>query len=258
MDTQLRKEIMAFLTPLQQFQTVNSRHTLLFGAGLDAVLSYLDLSGSAGEFVARLVQYLEQFGTLSDGTPALVQLLQEVKTPMGQDKQKYIEDICERYKKGSSKPFQSPSPKTSVTPPPQTNRDDTKWDIFISHASEDKEEIAWPLAEALQRAGLRVWYDEFSLKLGDSLRRTIEQGLRDSRFGLVILSPNFFAKEWPQRELDGLTAREVQEGKVILPVWHKVSPQDVLRFSPVLADKLGVSTAQGLDRVVQQILQLFS
>ena len=131
------------------------------------------------------------------------------------------------------------------------------WDIFISHASEDKEEIAWPLAEALQQAGLKVWYDEFSLKLGDSLRRSIDQGLRDSKFGLVILSPNFFAKEWTQRELDGLTAREIVGDKVILPVWHKVTFQDVLRYSPVLADKLGVSTDQGLESVVKRILSLF-
>lgn len=131
------------------------------------------------------------------------------------------------------------------------------WDIFISHASEDKEEIARQLAEALQQVGLKVWYDEFSLKLGDSLRRSIDQGLRESKFGLMILSPNFFAKEWTQRELDGFTAREISSGKVILPVWHNVTYEDVLRFSPVLADKLAVSTDQGLDRVVQRILSLF-
>jgi hypothetical protein len=132
------------------------------------------------------------------------------------------------------------------------------WDVFISHASEDKEEIARPLAEALQQAGLKVWYDEFSLKLGDSLRRSIDQGLRDSKFGLVILSPNFFAKEWTQRELDGLTAREIVGDKVILPVWHKVTFQDVLGYSPVLADKFGVSTDQGLEAVVKRILSLFA
>lgn len=132
------------------------------------------------------------------------------------------------------------------------------WDVFISHASEDKEEIARPLAEALQRAGLKVWYDEFSLKLGDSLRRSIDQGLRDSTFELVILSPNFFAKEWTQRELNGLTAREIVGDKVILPVWHKVTFQDVLYYSPVLADKLGVSTDQGLETVVNRILSLFA
>ena len=131
------------------------------------------------------------------------------------------------------------------------------WDVFISHAWEDKENIARPLAEALRGAGLRVWYDEFTLTLGDSLRRSIDRGLARSRYGVVILSPHFFAKEWPQRELDGLVAREVSSGKTILPVWHNVTRKDVSRFSPTLADKLAVSTTEGLDTVVEKILRVF-
>jgi formylglycine-generating enzyme required for sulfatase activity len=129
------------------------------------------------------------------------------------------------------------------------------WDVFISHAWEDKEDIARPLAEALRQKGLLVWYDEFTLTLGDSLRRAIDRGLAQSRYGVVILSPNFFAKEWPQRELDGLVAREISSGKVILPVWHNVTWEDVSRFSPTLADKLAVSTTKGLDAVVEEILR---
>ncbi len=129
------------------------------------------------------------------------------------------------------------------------------WDVFISHAWEDKEDIARPLAEALREEGLRVWYDEFTLTLGDSLRRSIDRGLAESKYGVVILSPHFFAKEWPKRELDGLVAREVSSGKTILPVWHNVTWEDVRRFSPTLADKLAVSTAKGLDAVVEEILR---
>ena len=139
----------------------------------------------------------------------------------------------------------------------KAKREQYRWDVFISHASEDKDEIVRPLVEALQQANLKVWYDEFSLKLGDSLRRSIDQGLRDSKFGLVILSPNFFAKEWTQRELDGLVAREISSGKIILPVWHDVSYEDILRFSPPLADKLAVSTSKGLDEIVRQVLNVF-
>ncbi|WKJ88821.1 ankyrin repeat domain-containing protein [Methylomonas montana] len=131
------------------------------------------------------------------------------------------------------------------------------WDVFISHASEDKDEIARPLADALVGAGLRVWYDEFALKLGDSLSGTIDHGLAQTRYGIVILSPAFFAKEWPKRELDGLNSREISAGKVILPVWHKVSRVEVERFSPILADKLSVSSDQGLAAVVHDILQVF-
>jgi hypothetical protein len=106
-------------------------------------------------------------------------------------------------------------------------------DVFISHASEDKNTIARPLAEALNSRGLSVWYDEYTLKLGDSLREKIDQGVASCRFGVVILSPEFFSKAWPQRELDGLVAREAaQGGKLILPVWHRVSKAEIMRFSP--------------------------
>jgi len=88
------------------------------------------------------------------------------------------------------------------------------WDVFISHAWEDKEDITRPLAEALRRKGL-----------------------------------------WPQKELDGLTAREVGSGKVILPIWHDVTWEDGRRFSPTLADKLAVLTAKGLDTVVEEIVR---
>src|SRR5258707_466953 len=103
-------------------------------------------------------------------------------------------------------------------------------DVFISHASEDKAEIARPLALLLRQRGYIVWYDEFSLRLGDSLRRSIDQGLSRCRFGLVILSPAFLAKEWPQYELDGLNARQVgTKSKVILPIWHRLDRDHLLR-----------------------------
>jgi hypothetical protein len=130
------------------------------------------------------------------------------------------------------------------------------WDVFICHAWEDKEEIARPLAEALQQAGLQVWYDEFTLELGDSLRRSINQGLKASRYGVVILSPAFFEKEWPQKELDGLAAKERHGEKVILPVWHNATYDDVEQYSPELADRLAVSTERGLTGVVRQILRV--
>ena len=86
---------------------------------------------------------------------------------------------------------------------------ETGWDVFICHASEDKDDLVRPLAKALQAQDLKVWYDEFSLTLGDSLRRTIDLGLATSKYGIIVLSPDFFAKEWPQWELDGLCAREL-------------------------------------------------
>jgi hypothetical protein len=129
-------------------------------------------------------------------------------------------------------------------------------DVFISHATEDKDAIARPLAKSLRSQGFEVWYDEYSLRLGDSLREAIDDGLRQARYGVVILSPSFFTKAWPRRELDGLVARETGEGvKTILPVWHNVSVAQVREFSPTLADRHAVSTDRGLAHVVQNIVR---
>lgn len=118
-----------------------------------------------------------------------------------------------------------------------------KYHLFISHASEDKDDFVRPLADALRRLGVEVWYDEFELKIGDSLRRSIDRGLANSRYGVVVLSSAFFAKNWPQYELDGLVAREVTGAKVVLPIWHKITRDEVLAYSPTLADKVALNSS---------------
>lgn len=151
------------------------------------------------------------------------------------------------------------SPPASSADPAPADRDTRKasprHDVFICHASEDKDDVARPLAEALRDAGLSVWYDEFTLRVGDSLRRSIDSGLAESRYGVVILSPSFFEKEWPQKELDGLAAREVNGVKVILPVWHELTREEVVSHSPMLADRVAANTRRGLERVVFDLLQ---
>lgn len=124
-----------------------------------------------------------------------------------------------------------------------TDDDSREFDVFISHASEDKDEIVRPLATALAARGLSVWYDEFELRIGDSLRRKIDAGIARSRFGIVVLSPEFFAKSWPQYELDGLVTMAVSGRQVLLPLWHGVNREDVIAQSPSLADKVALRTA---------------
>jgi tetratricopeptide (TPR) repeat protein len=154
-------------------------------------------------------------------------------------------------------------PRQASDGPPTSSRESTPptphqrlsvHDLFISHASEDKNDVARPLAQRLQAAGWSVWLDELELTVGDSLEGRITDALARSRFGVVILSPVFFSKQWTLRELSGLAAREVGSGtKVILPVWHQISHQDILEHSPVLADKKGVPTSQGLDYVAEEL-----
>lgn len=131
-----------------------------------------------------------------------------------------------------------------------------EWDVFICHASEDKEDVARPLAEALLHRGLRVWLDESELQIGDNLLRRIDDGLIRSRYGIVILSPDFFAKHWPQRELDGLTTRELADGTlVVLPIWHNVDQAKVSAFSLPLANRFAGRTDQGIPSLADRILR---
>lgn len=130
-----------------------------------------------------------------------------------------------------------------------------EWDVFISHAREDKEAIARPLADGLRARGITVWFDEFALTVGDSLRRSIDHGLAQSRFGIVVISKNFLRKEWPQKELDGLVAREVDGIKVILPVWHEIGAAEIRSYSPFLADRLAASSDKGLDHVIEELIR---
>lgn len=136
-------------------------------------------------------------------------------------------------------------------------RTQTRYDLFISHASEDKEEFVRPLAETLENIGVKVWYDEFTLKVGDSLRQSIDQGLVNSRFGTVILSSAFCSKNWTQYELDSMVAREMHGHKMILPIWHKITKDEVIKFSPSLADKVALNTSiQSIEEIAGQLAEV--
>lgn len=128
------------------------------------------------------------------------------------------------------------------------------WDVFISHASEDKEAIAVPLRDALVALGISVWLDKTELTIGDSLRRKIDQGIRASRFGIVVLSERFFAKGWTNHELDGLVTRTVAGEQTLLPIWHNLTGDEVRDYSPSLADKVALSTgSMAVEEMAEQI-----
>jgi len=132
-----------------------------------------------------------------------------------------------------------------------------EYDVFISHASEDKDEIVRPLAVKLQSMGLKVWYDEFELKIGDSLRRKIDKGLANSRFGIVVLSTAFISKGWTNYELDGIVTKAISGQQVILPIWYNITKQQVIDYSPSLADKLARNTAiNTIEEIADEIYEV--
>ncbi|HRK22110.1 MAG TPA: DUF1883 domain-containing protein [Fimbriimonadaceae bacterium] len=143
--------------------------------------------------------------------------------------------------------------------PDVSPEDGREFDVFISHASEDKEDVVRPLAQALRQGGLRVWYDEFELRIGDSLRRKIDAGLAKSRFGVIVFSKVFLKKGWTNYELDGLVTRSVNGDQVLLPIWHNVTKQEIIDFSPSLADRLARSTStHTVEEIAGEIIELIS
>jgi len=158
-----------------------------------------------------------------------------------------------------SDPLQSLGGIRHERPPLGPDDNGETWDVFISHASEDKERVAEPLAEELRARGLKVWLDKTELRIGDSLRRKIDYGLAHSAFGVVILSKSFFAKGWPQYELDGIVGMSVDGDQRMLPIWHEISRDEIARQSPSLVDKIArntsVSTVADIAAEIAEVVQ---
>ncbi|CAM3739728.1 TIR domain-containing protein [Litorimonas haliclonae] len=170
---------------------------------------------------------------------------------------KKVQDDLERrqksFERGLSRRL---SIAAQITETPISNIEET-FDVFISHASEDKESFVKGLADALAEAGIKVWYDEFSLTWGDSLRKEIDRGLSNSRFGIVVLSESFFSKSWPQTELDGLVSLEMSGASRILPIWHKITKDELTQHSPTLAGRLALnSSIHSVEEIVEKLKKL--
>lgn len=123
--------------------------------------------------------------------------------------------------------------------------EEPQYDVFVSHAWEDKESFADEFVQELRKLNLRVWYDTSQIKWGDSMRAKIDDGLKKSQFGVVILSPDYIkeGKYWTKTELDGLFQLESINGKMLLPVWHNLTKKEVMAYSPIIAGRLAMNTA---------------
>ncbi len=130
-----------------------------------------------------------------------------------------------------------------------------KWDIFISHASEDNDDLVRPFAIGLLDKQIGVWYDEISLRPGDRLRESIDEGLSQSRYGVIILSPAYLKKNWTRYELDGLLQRFVDRKVTIIPIWHNLTREDIFKYSPTLADIVALNSKDGIKALVERIHQ---
>lgn len=132
-----------------------------------------------------------------------------------------------------------------------------KWKAFISHASEDKEFFVRELYHNLSNLGLRIWYDEFTLKVGDSLSRSIDNGLKNSEYGIVILSKAFLNKNWTDYEYRSLLSREINNKPIILPIWYETTKDEVAVYSLYLADKFAISAnSDNINEVTLKLVEV--
>lgn len=150
----------------------------------------------------------------------------------------------------------------SIATPQQNNiESEEEYDVFVSHAWEDKEDFVDEFVDELKKQGLKVWYDTNKLKWGDSMREKIDKGLAKSRYGVVVLSPNYIAehKYWTKAELNGLFQVESINGKVILPIWHNLTKKQVVEYSPIIADRKAMTTASmTAEEIAVQLKELFT
>ena len=157
--------------------------------------------------------------------------------------QKKMQDMYEQKVEALTKSLNEALSSSPSSANLYNQTDESEYDVFISHASEDKEPFVEELVQALRDRGVSVWYDTLNISWGDSLRTQIDKGLKKSTYGIVILSENYIKKGWTQYELEGLFNIEMTKGKTILPIWHNITKQQVMDFSATLAGRKALTTA---------------
>src|SRR6266542_4013361 len=130
-------------------------------------------------------------------------------------------------------------------------------DIFFCHASEDKDDVVRLLVEAFTEAGVSCWYDEAEIQRGDSITHKVNEGLGSSKFVVVVFSPAFVQKNWPQRELNSVLNQEASSGEVkVLPllVGTETEKKEILAKYPLLNDKRYLPWDREVKAVVNAML----
>lgn len=219
-----------------------------------------EMARSATKQVSLAKEIARKQKILSDKTASLSQE-QMKETKKQQEEQKKLHINYERQIKS----LQSKIKRQSIIENSNTSHNlyeqnnNAKYDVFISHATEDKEDFVDELVLELQQLDIKVWYDKICIKWGESLRSKIDEGLRNSKFGIVVLSQAYIRKGWTQYELEGLFNIEMTNGKTILPIWHNITKSQVQQFSPTIAGRLAMnSTMQTPSEIAQELAQILN
>lgn len=131
-----------------------------------------------------------------------------------------------------------------------------EYDVFISHANKDKEELIAELYQSLQKLGISIFYDKESLEWGDNWKERILNGTKKAEFAIIVISENFFDREWTERELSEFLNRQNRNGqKLILPIIHNITNEQLKSKYPNVAD---IQVIDSSDYNCDQIALLFA
>lgn len=191
---------------------------------------------------AKAAEYSQKLARLQGNLNSKNRQIQKAQIEEQQKAQKSLQDMYD----GCITDLERKFSRTLLTPMairgimPSDKRGN--YDVFISHASEDKKEFVDELVSELRALGVNVWYDTSEVKWGHSIRERIDDGLKKSLYGIVILSPDYIAehKYWTKAELDGLFQKDSVQSNRLLPIWYKLSYEDVASYSPILASRKGI------------------
>lgn len=211
--------------------------------------NYLHATGqlSSGIFESSISQSIHSYFVLDNSYSAFT--MKQVQIVVTEEWDENEESEVTQPKEISPSPLTSNNSNGEIPP--------KHYDVFICHATEDKDAIVRPFAERLRELGLEVWYDEFSLGWGNSLRSAIDEGLQNSSYGIVILSKVFSEKTWTKLELDGMVTTMTTIGKDrILPLRYKITPEVVGKFSPILAGIFSRSWDEGIEKLSKEVKEI--
>ena len=120
-----------------------------------------------------------------------------------------------------------------------------EYDVFISHASKDKADLVEELYQSLNKLGVAIFYDKESLEWGDNWKDRILNGTNKAEFAIIVISENFFDREWTERELSEFLNRQNRNGqKLILPILHNITVSQLQEKYPSVADLQAIDSSK--------------
>ena len=192
---------------------------------------------------------------------AAAQSLQKEETAERKKQDRTTQQIMKSYESRIEELQNATASTVHITTSPVVENNEEadipEYDVFVSHAWEDKDDFVDEFVDELRHLGIKVWYDTSEIKWGDSMRKRIDDGLKKSRFGVAVLSPNYIreGKYWTKAELDGLFQLDSIGGKVLLPIWHNLTKKEVIEYSPIIASKLAMNTASMTPKEIAEELK---